>query len=137
MWCDCSRVVLFGLVVFGLSIRDRWVCVRRPSTGRIALGCSGATTLASLAFIMHTATYACCNYWTAMIASCSPCLFTLTASTCAVLGCAVLCVCRGAPLYVGSVPGAPPAAYSALLAYKPDKPGPGAAAMVAGQMNSR
>jgi hypothetical protein len=45
--------------------------------------------------------------------------------------------CRGAPLFVGSVPGNTPAAYSALLAYKPDKPGPGAAAMVASQMASR
>ena len=45
--------------------------------------------------------------------------------------------CRGPPLYVGSVPGSPPASYSALLAYKPDKPGTGAAAMVASQMASR
>ena len=50
---------------------------------------------------------------------------------------ALVPACRGPPLYVGSVPGSPPASFSALLAYKPDKPGPGAAAMVASQMASR
>jgi hypothetical protein len=52
--------------------------------------------------------------------------------------CCTACLyCRGPPLYVGSVPSTPPAAYSALLAYKPDKSGSGAAAVIASQMASR
>lgn len=44
---------------------------------------------------------------------------------------------RGAPLYLGQLRSRPPALYSALLAFRPDKPGPGAAAVIGSNLASR
>ncbi|KAI8474127.1 MAG: cytochrome B561, N terminal-domain-containing protein [Monoraphidium minutum] len=44
---------------------------------------------------------------------------------------------RGAPLYLGQLRARPPASYSALLAFRPDKPGPGAAAVIGSNLSSR
>jgi hypothetical protein len=44
---------------------------------------------------------------------------------------------RGAPLYLGQLRARLPASYSALLAYRPDKPGPGAAAVIGTNLSSR
>lgn len=44
---------------------------------------------------------------------------------------------RGAPLYLGTLRSRPPASYSALLAFRPDKPGPGAAAVIGSNLASR
>eukprot|EP00878_Enallax_costatus_P007856 GHUV01008221.1.p1 GENE.GHUV01008221.1~~GHUV01008221.1.p1 ORF type:complete len:623 (+),score=170.79 GHUV01008221.1:49-1917(+) len=44
---------------------------------------------------------------------------------------------RGAPLYLGSVRSRPPGNYSALLAFRPDKPGPGAVAVIGSNLSSR
>lgn len=48
-----------------------------------------------------------------------------------------LLLCRGAPLYLGSLRSRPPGSYSALLAFRPDKPGPGAVAVVGSNLSSR
>jgi hypothetical protein len=45
--------------------------------------------------------------------------------------------CRGAPLYLGSLRSRPPGNYSALLAFRPDKPGPGAIAVIGSNLASR
>ena len=44
---------------------------------------------------------------------------------------------RGAPLDLGQLRSRPPALYSALLAFRPDKPGPGAAAVIGTNLASR
>ena len=44
---------------------------------------------------------------------------------------------RGAPLYLGALRSRPPARYSALLAFRPDKMGPGAAAVIGSNLSSR
>lgn len=45
--------------------------------------------------------------------------------------------CRGAPLYLGSLRSRPPGNYSALLAFRPDKPGPGAIAVIGSNLASK
>jgi len=44
---------------------------------------------------------------------------------------------RGAPLYLGQLRARPPVSYSALLAFRPDKPGPGAAAVIGSNLSGR
>jgi hypothetical protein len=44
---------------------------------------------------------------------------------------------RGAPLYLGQLRSRPPASYSALLAFRPDKPGAGAAAVIGSNLSGR
>ncbi|WIA31394.1 hypothetical protein OEZ86_002293 [Tetradesmus obliquus] len=44
---------------------------------------------------------------------------------------------RGAPLYLGSLRSRPPGNYSALLAFRPDKPGPGAIAVIGSNLASK
>lgn len=51
--------------------------------------------------------------------------------------CVVYAICRGAPLYLGSLRSRPPGNYSALLAFRPDKPGPGAVAVIGSNLSSR
>lgn len=43
---------------------------------------------------------------------------------------------RGAPLFLGVLRARPPSVYSALLAFRPDRPGPGAAAVIGSALST-
>lgn len=47
------------------------------------------------------------------------------------------CCCRGAPLYLGSLRTRPPGRYSALLCVRPERPGPGALAVIGSALCGR